>query len=184
MRLSFLKHIYAFVELYLTNKIIGNFPSWTLRKCWLKVLGMKIGKGSHIDMSCFFYSIKNISIGEFSHINQFTLVDGRGKLIIGNRVSISHYVKLCTGGHDAYSTDFKGDHRPIVIEDYVWIGINATILKGVTIGEGAVVAAGSVVTKDVAPYTIVGGVPAKKIGERPDGLSYKCLEHENHFRFL
>ena len=145
---------------------------------------MKIGKGSHLDMSCFFYSPKLIKIGEYSHINQFSLIDGRGGLSIGNSVSISHYVKLCTGGHDVYSKDFAGDHRPITIGDFVWIGINATILKGVRIGEGAVVSAGSVVTKDVEPYTIVGGIPAKKIGERPKGLNYKCLEHEKHFRFL
>ena len=64
---------------------------------------------------------------------------------------------------------------PIVIDDYVWIGVGATILRGVHIGEGAVVCAGAVVVHDVLPYTVVGGVPAKKIGERNRGLDYKCV---------
>lgn len=81
------------------------------------------------------------------------------------------------GGHDVNSVDFAGDHRPIQIDDYVWIGVGATVLRGVHIGEGAVVCAGAVVTKDVAPYDIVAGVPAKKIAERNHELKYKCLPH-------
>lgn len=76
--------------------------------------------------------------------------------------------------HDVQSSTFGYVSAPITICDYVWGGINATILKGVTIGEGAVVAAGAVVTKDVESYAIVAGVPARKIGERPKGLDYKC----------
>lgn len=178
------KYIYAFIEGFLIDRILTSIPSWTIRKFFLKIGGVKIGKGSHIDMSCFFHSVRNISIGDYSHINQSCFIDGRGDLFIGNSVSISYYSKLCTGGHDPMSRDFKGDHRPIKIEDYVWIGVSAIVLKGVTIGEGAIVAAGSVVTKDVEPYSIVAGVPAKKIGERTRNLNYKCLENENHFRFL
>lgn len=176
--------IYNFIAIYITNKLVSNIPFWTIRKCWLKILGTKIGKRSHIDMNTYFLALKYISVGKYSHINANCFIDGRGKLSIGDSVSISNYVRLCTGGHDPQSPNFEGEHLPIFIEDYVWIGIGAIVLKGVTIGKGAVVAAGSVVTKNVEPYSIVGGVPAKKIGKRNKNLDYKCLEHENHLRFL
>jgi acetyltransferase-like isoleucine patch superfamily enzyme len=115
-----------------------------------------------------------ISIGNYSHINQGCLLDGRGNIIIGNSVSISHRVSIITLSHDVDDMAFKIRSAPVIIGDYVWIGINATILQGVKIGEGAVVAAGAVVTKDVDPYTIVGGIPAKQIGIRQRSLNYKC----------
>jgi len=115
-----------------------------------------------------------VTIGHATHINRGVLLDGRGIVKIGNCVSISHRAAFVSAGHDTQSPTFGYRSAPITICDYAWIGVNATILKGVTIGEGAVVAAGAVVTKDVEPYTIVGGVPAKKIGERPRGLNYKC----------
>jgi len=72
------------------------------------------------------------------------------------------------------SPKFEYNPRPIVIEDYVWIGVGATILPGVKLGKGAVVAAGAVVTKDVSPFSVVAGIPAKQIALRPDNLNYKC----------
>ena len=79
-----------------------------------------------------------------------------------------------TGSHDYKSPNFQGIFKPIVIEDYAWIGVGATILQGVTIGRGAVVCAGAVVTKDVPAYAVVAGVPAKTIGSRPKNLDYEC----------
>ncbi|MDR0792472.1 MAG: acyltransferase, partial [Chitinophagaceae bacterium] len=98
--------------------------------------------------------------------------DGRNGITIGNKVSISHKVTLITESHDTDSPTFDTIRGKIIIEDYAWIGVNATILQGITIGEGAVVAAGAVVTKPVAPYTVVGGVPAKKIKDRVQNLNY------------
>lgn len=175
--------IYNFIFLYITNKIIANLPSWRLRKFWYKLIRIKIGKRSNIDMNCYLMCHGDLLIGEDTHINQSCFIDGRGGLIIGNNVSISHYVKLVTGSHKVNSLTFEGDFRPIVIEDYCWIGIGSIILNNVIIGEGAVVAAGSVVTKNVDPYTIVGGVPAKPIGKRIKGLNYHCLDNEHYFRF-
>jgi acetyltransferase-like isoleucine patch superfamily enzyme len=123
-------------------------------------------------MSQYFFDIRKVSIGNDTHVNRGCFFDGRAGITIGNNVSISHKVILMTGTHDVNSKTFAGDFQPIRIEDYAWIGVNATILKGVTVGKGAVVAAGAVVTKDVAPYTIAGGVPAKKIGDRSKDLSY------------
>ena len=72
------------------------------------------------------------------------------------------------------SKEFSEIRKPIKIGDYVWIGAGATVLQGVEVGDGAVVAAGAVVVDDVPPFTIVGGVPAKKIGDRTKNLNYKC----------
>ena len=90
---------------------------------------------------------------------------------IGNNVNISSDTILETGSHE-YST-FACVFKPIVIKDDVWVGTRVTILQGVTIGEGAVVAAGSVVTRNVEPYTIVAGVPAKPIGKRKKEIKYE-----------
>jgi maltose O-acetyltransferase len=102
------------------------------------------------------------------------LIVGRGKIFIGNSVSISFGVKLITGSHKVNSESFFGEFKPININDYVWIGAGAIVLPGCSIGRGAVVAAGSVVTKNVDAYSVVAGIPARKIGERNINLNYKC----------
>ncbi len=160
--------------LFLANGPVGNFPSFSIRKSWLKFLGAKIGKGSVINMKQFFYHPSGLRIGNFSHINRGCIIDARGILSIGNSVSISYNTTILTGGHDHNSPTFSGKFYPIIIQDFVWIGACATILQGVKIGEGAVVCAGAVVNSDVEPYTIVAGVPAKKIGTRNRNLNYKC----------
>jgi len=160
--------------LYVLNNIVGNIPWWRLRKLYLKGMGCTIGEHTIINMHQHFVAPYRLKIGNDTHINRGCMLDARGYLNIGNSVSISHNVSLVTGSHQAMTKNFAGKFMPINIDDYVWIGIGATVLGGVTIGKGAVVAAGSVVTKDVAPYAIVGGIPAKKIGERVQDLDYKC----------
>lgn len=171
--ISFVRWGYSFL-LFLMNGPIGNFPCHSLRSAMIRFLGARIGKGSVINMKQYFYHPKALSIGEYTHINRGCILDSRGSITIGNSVSISYNVTILTGGHDAFSPVFAGKFYPVIINDYAWIGAGATILQGVSIGEGAVVAAGAVVTSDVEPYTIVGGVPARKIGERPRNLNYKC----------
>lgn len=92
--------------------------------------------------------------------------DGRDTLAIGNHVDIASEVMIYNSEHDHNASDFHAISAPVVIEDYVFIGPRAIILPGVRIGKGAIVAAGAVVTKDVAPMTIVGGVPARPISTR------------------
>ncbi|MBI4064976.1 acyltransferase [Candidatus Gottesmanbacteria bacterium] len=96
----------------------------------------------------------------------------RKPLRIGNNVSIAGEVRIYTMQHDIDSTDFREVEGDVVIDDYVVIGTRATILSGVHIGKGAVVASGAVVTHDVEPYSIVGGVPAKHIRYRHKDLGY------------
>ena len=107
---------------------------------------------------------KNTHIGERVFINSGCKFQDQGGIFIGNDCLIGHNATLCTINHNP-DPDHRGDmeFKPIHIEDKVWLGANTTICPGVTIGEGAIVAAGAVVTKDVAPRTVVGGIPAKFI---------------------
>src|SRR6185369_10201510 len=91
---------------------------------------------------------------------------------IGNNVSIAGEVRIYTMEHDIDSPDFAEIGAPVVIDDYVVIGTRVTILPGVHIGKGAVIASGAVVTKDVEPYSVVGGIPAKEIKKRKENLQY------------
>ena len=115
-----------------------------------------------------------VQIGEYTQINPFTVIYGGSGVYIGNNVMIAPHCMIVAGNHDFKQIDIPMRHAgnltkgPIVIEDGAWIGANSTITDGVTIGHDSVVAAGSVVTKDVAPYDIVGGAPAHKIGNRKD----------------
>lgn len=156
------------------NNCLAYFPNKAFRRLCCRCLGMKVGRASEISMGVFLQYPRGIDMGRDCHVNRGVLLDGRGGIVIGNSVSISHRVALVSASHDIHSKTFDYVDDRIMICDYAWIGIHATILKGVTIGEGAVVAAGAVVTKDVEPYAIVGGIPAKKIGERVCGLDYKC----------
>ncbi|MCM1078149.1 MAG: glycosyltransferase [Bacteroidales bacterium] len=166
--------VYSFILEYIINSVCPHIPFWTLRRPLLKLGKVKIGKNSFIMRKCYIMNANFLTIGNYSHINRGCLIDARGKITIGDNVSVSHNVSLVTGGHDAMSPDFIGIFKPIVIKDYAWLGVGCTILQGVTIGRGAIVAAGAVVTKDVGDYEIVGGIPAKRIGERPQNLNYKC----------
>ncbi|MBJ7457889.1 MAG: acyltransferase [Thermoleophilaceae bacterium] len=114
-----------------------------------------------------------ISIGSGTVIGREVVLDGRGGLKIGRNANISSRTQIYTGTHDIHADDFAAEFNETVIEDNVWLGIGATILDGVTIGRGAVVAAGAVVTKDVAALKVVGGIPAREIGERGSDLSYE-----------
>ena len=107
----------------------------------------------------------NLSIGQCCCIG-ITRMQVHAQIQIGDCVVINDGVRLITGSHDIHSPTYEHLFAPIVIEDHAWIATDAMILKGVTIGRGAVVAAGAVVVKDVRPFAVVGGNPAKEIGTR------------------
>jgi len=116
---------------------------------------------------------RKVNIGDHNVINYGCTFDGRRyQITIGNNVSIGPEATVLTLGHDPQSLEFADKGGDVIIGDRVWIGYRALILPGVEIGEGVVVAAGAVVTKSVPPYTIVGGNPAKKIGDRNRNLTY------------
>lgn len=146
--------------------LVGYVPSHHLRRLAYRMAGVRIGKGSTLHMGTKFYDPRNIRIGEDSVIGEGVILDGRERLEIGNHVDIASEVMIYNAEHDIHSENFDPITAPVNIEDYVFIGPRALVLPGIRIGRGAVVAAGAVVTKDVSELTIVGGVPAKPIGQR------------------
>lgn len=106
----------------------------------------------------------SLTIGDDVSINYGTSIYAERSVSIGNRVRIGPYVSITdTDFHDVYDRNLRPAGMPVVIESDVWIGARVLVLKGVRIGRGAIVAAGAVVTHDVAPFTVVGGVPARQI---------------------
>ncbi len=152
---------------------VGWIPSHHIRRFYYRLAGMEIGSGSTIHMMARIYDPRHIRIGKDTIIGEKATLDGRrqlkesgGGLVIGDHVDIASDVMIFTSEHDIHDPEMRPIEEKVVIEDYVFIGPRAIILPGVTIGRGAVVAAGAVVTKDVAPKSVVGGTPAKELGER------------------
>lgn len=162
------------LKLILWSYVISFIPSYKVKNFYFKYILKNNIKSSvslhrNIDLTC----IGGISIESNTSINKYVYLDGRGELFIGENVSISPYVKIITASHDVDSSEFAYITKPTMICDYVWIGTGAIILPGIKIGKGAVVAAGSVVTKDINSFDIVAGNPAKVIKQRNKDLNYK-----------
>lgn len=126
------------------------------------------------------HGAKNLSIGNDTRLGENSYINAKGGLVIGDNVKIAPQVFICTSNHNYYAPkklpyDGKENLRPVNIGDHVWIGARAIIIPGVTIGEGAVVGMGSVVTKDVPPCAVVGGNPAKT-------LKYRDIELYNKLK--
>lgn len=140
------------------------FNNW---RCFiLRIWGTKIGKGSIIHASSNIWAPWNLEIGQRTCIGPNTVIYNPGKIILGNKVAISQYSYLCTASHD-YNSKFHTLYwKSIIIKDFAWIAADSFIGPGVTIGEGAVVGARAAVFKDVDPWTVVGGNPAKYIKQR------------------
>jgi acetyltransferase-like isoleucine patch superfamily enzyme len=153
---------------YFATKIaynIGRLHGLGLRLYLYRRIGMKVGRGCVIRRGVYLGSPNELEVGDGSFIGRASLYC-TGGVRIGRNVNVSDGVVVVTAKHDVNSPRFEAKYLPIKIEDWAWLATNAIVLAGVTVGEGSVVAAGAVVTKDVFPYTIVGGNPAKPIGER------------------
>lgn len=160
------------IAMYVYNGVFAWVPWAFLRLLYLRLLGARIGRGSVVNMRQYIMWPCFLKIGDHVHINEGCFLDCRGGITIGSNVSISHRVSIVTATHDAHSSDFAYKRGSVEIGNDVWVGINATILGPLKIGQGAVIAAGAVCTKDVLPYTIVAGVPARQIGTRTNDLRY------------
>lgn len=161
---------------YLYNHWLTNLPSRKIRNLFLRGWLKGFGVGSAAQMGCRFL-IRNIFLGQRNVINFGCVFDGRGyEIRTGNDVSIGPNATILTLGHDPRSPTFCDRGGPVFIGDRVWIGYGVVVLPNVTVGEGAVIGAGAVVTRDVPAYAIVAGNPAKVIGERPRNLTYE-LRH-------
>lgn len=155
-------------------KWIGLIPIHSFRKFFYFLFGIDLTLTSTIHTGAQFFAPDKIKIGYDTIIGKNSFLDGRGQLTIGNHVDIASDVLIYTNQHNVNSPSFGNQYGPVVIKDYVFIGPRAIILPNVTIGRGAVVAAGAVVTKDIPDQQIWGGVPAKKISDRKvSKLNYK-----------
>ena len=149
------------------------------------------GKNVHIAEKSDIKGIGNISIGDDVAIGPHALLwTTRANIIIKEKVIIGPRLTIITGNHKIdvigkYISDVTDDEKDedddqdVIIEKYVWIGANVTILKGVTVAEGSVVGAGTVLTKNTDPYGVYVGVPGKRISER-----FKNKELEDHIKIL
>lgn len=153
---------------WFTNSFLSSFPSISLRYWGLKILGMNLAKNVRFYQGFHIRNPKGIIIGNGVSVGPKVLLDGRKGLTIGNNVVIAYEAIIWTLNHDYNDTHFCGKGAPVIIEDYAWICSRSTILPGRKIGKGAVVAAGAVVTKDVPPFTVVAGIPAKIIAKREE----------------
>jgi maltose O-acetyltransferase len=161
---------------------IGYCPFWFYRKFVYSLAGLKIGRKSKIHFGARFFSPRGVSVGDDTLVGEFAFLDGRAPLKIGNHVDIASQVLIYNSEHDLESDNFRAVTGPVEIGDYVFIGPRVIVLPGVKIGKGAVVAAGAVVTKDVLPFKIVAGIPAKEIGERKNKELHYCLGRSRLFQ--
>ncbi|HEY0906547.1 MAG TPA: acyltransferase [Methylophilus sp.] len=155
------------------NMLINKIPSHNLRIWWLRLAGAKIGKGSSIWRNTEIIGIDNLVMGDDSTIAWHCQIDARAGLIIGDHVNIASYAKIIAGTHDLEAPEFWSISAPIHIEDYVWVATGALIGHGARLGKGCVITANTIVSKEIAPYKIIGGSGAKPMGERPHNLNYK-----------
>lgn len=143
----------------------GNiFRPW--RIMLLKLFGAKVKWSSNVLPSCKIWQPWNLTMGEYASLSEAVDCYTVAPIIVGNQTTVSQGVKLCTASHDITSKIMELSYKPIVLGPNAWVAGWSIVLPGVTIGEGAVVAAGAVVTKDVEPWTVVGGNPAKFIKKR------------------
>jgi acetyltransferase-like isoleucine patch superfamily enzyme len=165
------------LRLYVFNHFLTKIPFAFIRlpfvRCFM-ILGKESNVSPNVKVLNREFSRSQIQIGDNCFINPDCILDGRlGKIIIKNNVDIARGTWIYTLEHDPHSDYHDIRSGDVVIEDNVWIASRVMILPGVTIGMGAVIASGAVVTKDIPPMSIAGGVPAKVIGQRRSKMLYK-----------
>lgn len=156
---------------------IARFPSIAIRTIFYKSFGASIAKNVVFHFGTEIRAPWGLKVGKGTIIGDNNILDARNGIVMGENVSLSSNVSIYTRQHNHrspnYDCDFPGRKQNVEIQDRVWLGSNVVVLPGVSIGEGAVICAGAVVTKDVNPYEVVAGIPAKKVGERPRNLVYE-----------
>lgn len=166
---EFLSGLFALV-----SSCIMWIPFHSVRLLFLRCALKKLGRHTAVCRNVEIRSPYRVAIGSHCCINKHVLLDGRGEgIVIGDNVDIAQECNIWTLQHDYDSPDYATEGKLTVIEDYVWIASRCTILPGVRIGRGAVVASCSVVTKDIPPLSIVAGSPAKIIGKRENNMKYQ-----------
>ena len=139
------------------------FNKW--RIALLKLFGADVSWRSVVLPSCRIWQPWKLTMGAYACLSENVDCYTVDEISIGDQATVSQGVKLCSAGHDITSKIMELTHKPIIIGANAWVAGWSIILPGVNVGEGAVVGAGSVVTKDVEPYTLVAGVPAKAVAK-------------------
>lgn len=154
---------------YIFNYWLTYIPVHFIRIVYLRrMMGIRVGAGSFIHMGCVFY--ENVSIGRNSVIGRNCHL--LGNITIKDNVSITAQSYIFSSSHHKDSPKFEAYTRPVIIEDYAWLGARAMVQPGVTIGLGAVLGSNSTATKDIPEFTVYAGVPARQIGVRSRDLTY------------
>lgn len=164
--------------------IIPHLPSKTLRNRLIRLFGVKATKNVMFWPGFSVRNPKGLIIEDGVSIGPKCLLDARRGLTIHKSAVIAYEAIIWSLNHDYNDIHFCGKGAPTEIGAYAWICSRSIILPGVKIGEGAIVASGAIVTKDVPPYAIVGGVPAKVIGQREKKTyeyGYKVSKDYSHF---
>ena len=159
--------------IYICNYWVSSVPILGFRLWFYRnLMGFRIGRGTCIMMGARFSAPRRLKIGDHCVINENCCFGNRGDIEIGDCVVIAADCHLRSGDHDMNDPEFGTRYEKISIGDHVFLGLRATVLKGVNLGRGAVICACALVAKPVGDYEIVAGVPAKKIGERERDLVY------------
>jgi len=141
-------------------------PMFGWRRFLLRLFGAKVGAAVHIYSSATIYMPWNLEIGDWSSIGEHAYIYNLGKVTIGSRVTISHRAHLCAGTHDYRLPDMPLIRPKISISDQAWVCADAFIGPGVCIGEGAVIGARAVAVKNIEPWRVIAGNPAREIATR------------------
>lgn len=180
----YLKSLKSAIKYLFFNSISTHVPSIRYRRLALSLLGAHINKNVRLFMGVKVRAPRGITIDSGVSIGPGVLLDGRKGITIGKNTVIAYEAIIWSLNHDYNDVNFKAKGAPVNIGSYCWICSRSIILPGVKIGDGAVVASGAVVTKDVPPYTVVGGVPAKIIGKRDEkdyNYGFNSSLTKNHF---
>lgn len=148
------------------NMIIPYFPSQSIRNWALRKMGVGMTKNVRFYDGFSIRNPKGLTIEDGVCIGPKVLLDARCGLTIRKSAVIAYDAIIWTLNHDYNDVNFCGKGAPVEIGAFAWICSRSIILPGIKIGEGAVVASGAIVTHDVEPYSVVGGIPAKVIGQR------------------
>src|SRR6266478_1633072 len=141
-------------------------PCFAWRRAVLRCFGASVGKHVNTYASTRIYFPWNLTVGDWSALGEEVFIYNLGPVTIGSRATISHRAHLCAGTHDYRRPDLPLLKPPIKIGDQAWICADAFIGPGVTVGEGAIVGARAVAMRDVAPWSIVSGNPARRVRTR------------------
>jgi acetyltransferase-like isoleucine patch superfamily enzyme len=173
MALSRYKLSFKKALVYAHNQIHKYLFFFILRSLYLNIYQKtKIGKNVAIHNNVYFFDFSNLDIGQSSTINNGCYIDNRTLIKIGENVNISHDCKVYTNGHDLNDPHATLSRKSVIIGDDCWLFPNVQVMPGVNLGKGSVIYPGSIVTKDVEDFSIVGGNPAKHIKYRNKNIEY------------